>query len=226
MINFLTKPPSPKVILFSLLGLITIFLLIISSHQPPVPQITKTNPPNQAKYILDNQPLTFNFNQPLTPKQISNLNFKITPPTKLESIWKNNQTLILTPTQPLQPSTPYQINFYYRDQLIYQYQFTTNPYSTKELLEQGKQQTLDDLAYGKKEASFYRQNPWYQKMPIKTQEYYIVYDFGQKLFRFHFYISPTPKLIQQALEKLKKIGVPEPIKYKVIPPKSSAILKP
>jgi len=83
------------------------------------------------------------------------------------------------------------------------------------------QQIQDALKYGQALKDLNQKYPWYSKLPIETKDYRIIYDFDKEMFRIRIKSTSetsdnTKPIIQNALSDLKRIGVPEPVKYYVL----------
>jgi hypothetical protein len=78
----------------------------------------------------------------------------------------------------------------------------------------------DDMSFNKSLLNLNEQYPWYSKLPIDTDSYHIVYDFSEAKFRIRLKktisSNQIEKVVQDAMSDLKKIGVPEPIKYYIL----------
>lgn len=84
----------------------------------------------------------------------------------------------------------------------------------QELISEVEAKTLTgrDYIYAQATIDFIKKYPWYEKMPINTQEYLIVYDLDKSSFRIVLKMSPTSPesqknaAINSALQDIKSIG--------------------
>jgi len=74
-------------------------------------------------------------------------------------------------------------------------------------LKDRQQTTEDDKAFNEALEKIHSQSPWLKQLPIKTNNYKIVYDFNKQAFRIHLLTTSTEEIKQQALQSLKDIGV-------------------
>lgn len=72
--------------------------------------------------------------------------------------------------------------------------------------EKAAQQTQDDLTTAKVIEEFHSDYPWYNKIPVETADYRIVFDFSKNSFRIRLLTQDTPAIRGTALGDLKAIG--------------------
>lgn len=77
----------------------------------------------------------------------------------------------------------------------------------------------NDYVYAQKMNEFFQDYPWYKKIPIKTNDYLIIYDFDKQQFRIRLKIDPNSSedikngVIQRAVQDIRNIGVEGGIIY-------------
>jgi hypothetical protein len=77
-----------------------------------------------------------------------------------------------------------------------------------------------EVRYNSKLKEIYAKYTWYQKIPIETDLYFIVFDFEKESFRIRYkegVNKNNPTILEQALQDIKNIGA-DPSKYYVINP--------
>jgi len=197
-----------------------ILVLFVSFYfSPKPPTITSTQPQKNQQYIIDTSDIIINFDRIISKEDRRLLNISITPAVKGETVFVKN-TLIFKPNL-LSKNQQYQIKVMYKKDIIYDFSFKTNLYSTEEIKLQGQQQIEDDYLFNKKFEQAVKEYPWYPQLPIKTSEYTIYYDFDLELFRIRI-LTPSLEaqdleaVTEKALKELIEIGVPKPIKHEII----------
>lgn len=65
----------------------------------------------------------------------------------------------------------------------------------------------NDLEYSQGLTELHNKYPWYSKLPIETKDYRIVYDFEKNSFRIRILTESSESLKNDALNKLRSIGV-------------------
>lgn len=209
------KTISTKQILFAIAATAigVIFAISFSTKSAELyPVVISTEPANGEISVLDRAVIKINFGQNIPQKQQSFVSFSLSPVTELSSSWTSASSILIKPVM-LLPNIDYAGVVLFRNQLIYKFSFKTNKFSLNELKEQGFQQGKDDFIFGQKMQKLMEQYPWYEKMPIQSPSYTIVYDFEKEAFRIR--ITATPPLTdnqrktieQEALKALRDIGV-------------------
>jgi len=197
--------------------LASILLLFINATST-IPSIINSSIKDGQTNILLDTSLDLTFSVPLSSKERRRLTFVFTPQLPSSPIWDKTSTIVRLITPSLfTKNTHYSIKVLYQNKPIYTISFTTNPYDKADLIEQGKKQALDDLIFGQKVSESLKKRPWLSSLPIRTPSYYIYFDTPSQKFLFYFVAPQTPALEQQAVDALKKIGVPtQDLKYTVV----------
>lgn len=175
-------------------------------------KLINTFPFQGANYVLDDSTISFIFNQSLSDLEIASLTIMTEPKFDYETTFDKKIKLIIDPIYPLTTNTDHSISLFYEDELFFKLDFKTNPLTTEQINQGIEQQAEDDYYYAQTEAEFYQEYPWYQQLPIVTDEYTIVYDFSQKLFRVRLKdpnISDQEKVevMNKALKDIQEIGI-------------------
>ena len=81
--------------------------------------------------------------------------------------------------------------------------------------EEMRQTIVGDSVFNNNVQIFYTKYPWYKKIPIETEKYFIVYDFEKTSFRIRFKGGVDvndAEVLKSALEDIRKIGA-DPTRY-------------
>lgn len=209
------KTFSTKQILFAAMAIAIGVVIAVSLSMKPTelaPTVISTEPANGEISVLDNALIKISFGQNISQKLQSLVSFSLSPVTELSSSWTSASSILIKPVA-LLPNIDYAGVVLFRNQPIYKFSFKTNKFSLNELKDQGFQQGKDDFIFGQKMQKLMEQYPWYEKMPIQTPSYTIVYDFEKEAFRIRITASPPltdnqrKTIEQEALKALRDIGV-------------------
>lgn len=76
------------------------------------------------------------------------------------------------------------------------------------LTQDEKEQLESDKEFGRWTKEIYDTYPWYDKLPLKTQRYFVYYDIYEKKFIADIYLSGEQNTIKnEVLTELKNIGI-------------------
>ena len=209
--------------IYTLLGLILIIattlaiLPFISRKQKEIqPDVTSTTPKNNSVFVNEKAEVIITLNRNILPEEGSLLKIKIIPDEQVKIVYQENKIRI-SPETSFKINTTYKIEVIYKEKVIYTLVFETTPFTPEQIQEEGAKQTAADLDYNEAYKDFLTKFPWYPSLPIEKIEYRVVYDFEKESFRIRLKIPVQNEeqkinIISRALEDLKKIGVPQPIK--------------
>ena len=179
-------------------------------------KVSYTNPKSGTKDISTDTEIDIFFNREIKDNEKAQISVDISPQEDLSFLFSKSQ-LKIVPKNPLKTATTYSLDIKVNKRKISSFSFETLLFTPEQIAKEGLLQSRDDLAFGEVYKKFLSDFPWYLSLPIEKSTYRIVYDFEKKSFRIRFKIALSAKqeetLINQALEELKKIGVPEPISY-------------
>jgi len=182
-------------------------------------KITDVSPKNGSKDVLTSTEINVFFNREIKESEKTQISVDISPQEDVGFLFSKNQ-LKIVPKNPLKIATNYSLDIKVNKRKIFSFSFETRLFTQEQISKEGLLQSRDDLAFGEAYKKFIEVYPWYTSLPIEKSAYRIVYDFEKKSFRIRFKIQVSDtaenNLIKQALEDLKKIGVPEPISYYTI----------
>ena len=182
-------------------------------------KITDVSPKNGSKDVLTSTGINVFFNREIKESEKAQISVDISPQEDLSFLFSKNQ-LKIVPKNPLKIATNYSLDVKVNNRKMFGFSFETRLFTQEQISKEGLLQSRDDLAFGEAYKKFIEVYPWYTSLPIEKSAYRIVYDFEKKSFRIRFKIQVSDtaenNLIKQALEDLKKIGVPEPISYYTI----------
>lgn len=98
---------------------------------------------------------------------------------------------------------------------------TEDQFDTSQVTQETLQQLYKgEMEYNNKLKELYAKYPWYQKIPIETDLYSIVFDFEVESFRIRYkegVNKKNPTILEQALQDIRNIGA-DPSKYYIINP--------
>jgi hypothetical protein len=210
-----------KYILF-ILVVILIGLGMFWFHQKtPGIEVSQTNPLNNAQDVGLDTKIVIIFNKTPDKTTKTKIAYKIDPETNIKSSWNENK-LILTPEKELMTNTTYEILITYKNKKIYYLSFKTTLLGFAQSEKEIGQQAEDALAFGDAYKKFIDEYPWYRKLPLENKFAIVVYLFKEKSFRITFLQDiqgeqKQKEIVNDVLDSLKQIGVPEPINYYIVP---------
>lgn len=216
MIKKIVKKPILLVFVFFLLAALLVVWLV---QKKPALKIEQTNPQDKETEVLVTTDILLIFNRKVEQEEQKFAKIEISPEIEYVGFWQDNQFTI-SPKKPLEKETEYEIKINLKEKNIHTFSFKTAPFTPEQIEEEGKLQSQDDLEFGEAFKKFIKDHPWYVHIPIETVEYRIVYDFEKDSFRIRIKvpveITEEERMIEKALESLKKAGVPEPVSYYVL----------
>jgi len=201
--------------------LVALAILLLPKRQKELPlNVISTNPKNNAVFVDTKAEIILTLSRAVSVEEGNNLKTQITPEGKTGIVYQEDKIRI-SPEEPFNFNTKYEISVIYKDKNIYTLGFTTTPFTQKQIQEEGAKQTAGDLAFTEAYKQFLTKYPWYTRLPIENFEYRIVYDFEKESFRIRIKVpGQTPEqesqIVQKALANLKKIGVKDPVSYYVL----------
>jgi hypothetical protein len=174
--------------------------------------VASSNPQNQSEDVILTPPITVSFAEDLNTDQQANISFTIQPDLDVLQKWFSAAVLQLTPTQSPESSTTYTVTILYKKKTIYSFTFATTAETPEELAEAGRIQAEEDFLFAEEEKEFYETYPWYVSIPIRTEDYVIVYNFEKEAFRIRLTLGDNPSGAEinaakrEALDDLEDIG--------------------
>lgn len=212
---------NPKIITAAVVGFIAIvFIALVVSlfvrpaeEEDAAPAVASSSPQNQSEGVILTLPITVSFAEDLDTGQQANVSFTIQPGLDVLQEWTNAAVLQLALTQLPESSTTYTVTVLYKKKAIYSFTFTTTAETPEELTEAGRVQAEEDFLFAQEEKEFYKTYPWYGSIPIRTDDYVIVYNFEKEAFRISLTLGENPLGAQieaaktRALDSLEAIGV-------------------
>jgi len=202
LIQIIKKYPKKTIAL--IIGILIIIFLLIPTPSAK-PKIISNNI-DKTLFFPDQSKLNIDFSQKISNKQKQKITIKTNPEFETEFKWDNNN-LQITPKNYLQPNTNYSVSIFYKNQQIDSFEFKTNPYSSQEFQQQLIQQTQNDILYNNALKDLFEKYPWYNHMPIITENYHIFYDFNKNAFKIRLITETTEEIKQQALKSLEDINI-------------------
>lgn len=201
-------------------GIVIFGLLVYMFTRPPSIKVVSTSPKDNTKNVLAIEHILVTFNRNPSPDETKNITIETDPKTEFDLKWQRD-TLEATAKDSLRESANYSVKIMLKSKSLYNFTFTTASTPHAQLIESGNKQVSDDYQFSQALQNFLKVYPWYKYLPIETGDYRIVYDFQNNQFRIRILkkgVSDAEQksIVNNALESLKKIGVPEPISYYVL----------
>ena len=202
-----------------------VFLLVAAAvyfvfSVPPRVEVVSSLPQDKSEAVSQTADLFVNFDKEVPASVQKLIAISISPEESIEFIWTGDKVKVV-PKEKLDPGTLYTITVSLRRREIFRFSFTTALFTEEQLAREGALQSQDDLEYGEAFKAFAQQYPWYLALPIERNEYRIVYDFEGSSFRIRLKLVPTDietetRIIDQALEEIRKLGIEDPVPYYVV----------
>lgn len=200
---------------FFLGGIGILFQTLFPDRKPIVSSIS----PNNETNVPENSSFTLSFSTLLDDKTKKSLTFQTNPVISAKSYWlDNNYQYYFQLTELMKNNTDYTIQVFYKDTEIFSHSFKTAEFSLEEMQAQLIEQSKYEHEFGQAVREQIQEFPWYQKIPIETDQFIIVYDYKLKSFRINLLIPEnTNEEIKQNLQKkaltaLQEINV-DPVEW-------------
>jgi len=182
--------------------------------------VVSSVPRDNSEAISQTTDIFVNFDKEVPASVQKLIAISVSPEEPIEFIWTGDR-LKIVPKEKLDPGTLYTLTVSLRGREIFRFSFTTALFTEEQLAREGALQSQDDLEYGEAFKAFAQQYPWYLALPLERNEYRIVYDFEESSFRIRLKLVPTDietenRIIDQALEEIRKLGIEDPVPYYVV----------
>ena len=199
-----------------ILGAMVYFLV----SAPPRIEVLSSVPQDKSENVSQTTDIFVNFDKEVSPSLQKQIKVEISPEEQIEFIW-TGEKLKIVPKEKLDPGNTYTIRVKLREAEIFRFSFSTALFTEDQLAKEGELQSQDDFEYGEAFKEFAQRYPWYLSLPIERNEYRIVYDFEENSFRIRLKLVPAnaeteKKIIDAALEEIRKLGIKDPIAYNVV----------
>lgn len=151
------------------------------------------------------------FSRPLSLSEKTYTKIAVVGVSGISSWSSNNTTVTFTPTTHLETNSVYEVKLTY-GVTTKTWSFTTIPQTAISVGDTNNIQVQSDENFGDWQNQIYNQYPWYDQLPLQTNEYYTYFNIDSKEFISSLYISPSDtKKIQllknEVLQKLQGFGV-------------------
>lgn len=214
-----------KIIIISaaaLLGLV-IYLTVSTSIDvgDDAVELFSTSPSNGVEDVSQDTTVDIVFLNSLSNKEKDLVEIKVEPSVEFNESWLTDKQLRINPLSKLRYDTNYVVTVFYDSEVLTSFTFTVEQdpdlvdvVSEIELTEEDEQVLLED-AFSVQESlnEIEQQAPWYFDLPIKKDNYVVIYNTERGEFRISLYISensPQSEIdntINSALSDLDSIGV-------------------
>lgn len=185
--------------IFFLGGVGILFQTLFPDRTPIVSSIS----PNNTTNIPENSSFTVSFTTLVDEDTKESLSFRTTPAISAKSYWlDNNYQYYFQLSEFMTNNTDYTIQVFYKDSEIFSHTFKTSEFSLEEIQAQLIEQSKYEHEFGQAVREQIEEFPWYQKIPIETDQFIIVYDYKLKSFRINLLIpEDMNEEIKQNLQK-------------------------
>lgn len=170
-----------------LIGGLLIALLVgfLRTASLGAPAVASLEPAEGQDNFLGETPIVAIFKEDLSEKQQDLVYFEFQPEAFFTIRWTANNQVEATLVQPLalELNTTYSVQVLYKNKPIYTSSFKTPAITEEQLTQDLAEQTEGDDLFADAQTDWYKDNPWYPKLPIIKDDYTIVYEPNTKKFR-------------------------------------------
>lgn len=195
-------------------GFLLFLILLLFMRQSPL-TVTSTVPNNNATDVETFSEISIIFSRPLTQNEISSISLRFVPDIQGKAQWESNMELVYTPASPLNPSTKYTATLTYLTR-AHVWSFTTILSDKVTIEEQQRLQTEADRDFAQWQENLFTNYPWYENLPLQTDDYFVYFDPEKKEFIGKLYPKSVRQIsVQEQIDsyqnevylRLEKMGV-------------------
>lgn len=188
------------IILGGCLVLVAIFFLIQQFFPKTTMKIIAFLPSDGATEIALSPTISVTFSRPASPEEQKQIFFFTELLIKGASEWSGDRkTFTLKPEGPLKVEQKYQLELSYPGKK-FSWSFTTKKSEQLTQDEQIQLQAEADRNFAQAQKEILENYPWFLKLPILTDQYFVYFDLEKKIFVAKLYIGGNKSLV----EPLKK----------------------
>lgn len=208
--------------LFLIIGAV-LFILLRSSTTPYTGpkslenlSIKEVFPPDQSSSVGIFTPIRVIFNRPLILEEQSSVSILADPTFDAQGGWlENGGVFSFTPSSPLLPEQKYLLTVNFGPKK-YSWEFTTVATENVSIEEQIKVQEKADRDFGEWSKNLYDNYPWYNNLPLNTNDYFVYFDPDKKQFFADLYPKTSSTIPQnnqvqrfkeEVTSKLQSFGI-------------------
>jgi len=196
----LSKVSKAVLISIGFLGMFGLLLQFIFPER--IPSVTGISPVYTVG-VPENSDITISFSAILDESTKKNLKFISEPEISANAFWlENNYQYHFQNTQPLKNNTNYTITVFYRNTKIFTHSFITNEFSDAQQQEHIREQAQEDINFDEAIKKLQTEYPWYDDIPLETDQFTIIYNYDRKQFRIRLKISEDTN--QEIIDNLTK----------------------
>lgn len=197
MINFIQKITNyfkslsivSKISLVSVLSLGILGLLLQNIFPDRIPQVTSISPVYTIG-VPENSDITISFSTVLDESTKNNIRFSIDPEISANGFWlENGYQYYFQNTKPFKNNTNYTISVFYKKNNIFSHSFMTNEFSLEEQQAHIREQAQEDINFDEAIKKLQAEYPWYDDIPLETEQFTIIYNYDRKQFRIRLQVS-------------------------------------
>lgn len=177
--------------------------------------LTAFSPQDKAMGVSTNSQISVTFSRPLSSQEADAVKLSSNPSVTFKKSVAANTTLIFIPVSPLEPGQTYRMELSYTGGQK-NWSFITISYSALTSEDKLKLQTKSDQEFGSLVDNVYKNYPWYDKLPLQTNDYFVFFNTDKREFQATLYpknSSNTPldkqaeELRAQILKSLDTLGI-------------------
>jgi hypothetical protein len=204
------------VIIISIFALLFAGLYLFLSRAVQ-PTVINTSPDNGSSDVSETSQISINFDASIQEKSKTKIFVALKPQADFDSTWLANTYKIIPKTN-LQNNQKYTVNVLFDNTKIYSFSFETEIFNSAVIQKYGSLQSQNDFVFGQVTKDLITKYPWYTSLPVKTNNYIVDYDFDKQEFVITFLVpiessDQLNTLTSDVMQKLKGIGVKDPITY-------------
>ncbi|MEX2053444.1 MAG: hypothetical protein WD940_00320 [Patescibacteria group bacterium] len=194
---------------------IALLIVIFGGRGFGTPAVASIEPAGGQENYLGEIPIAVTFQEDLTEEQQDLVYFEFQPEAFFTLRWTAANRVEARFVQPLalELDTNYSVKVLYNNEPIYTSSFKTPAITEEQLLQDLTEQTEGDELFAEAQTDWYKDNPWYSKLPIIEDDYTIVYEPDTKKFRIRITMEENTLGTQigdakdRAIKNLETIGV-------------------
>lgn len=220
---------------FVLILLFIVFsLLLFQTESPPTKQgpqriptkaivdqqkqlgVTSFSPVHGARNISAFTSITVTFIDPIPTTQQTTIKLSLTPSIEGKQTWsEDRKTVIYTPINPLETEASYTATLT-RDEGSASWTFTTASFNDSSSSDQEKLEEIRSQNVVKAENEFFQKYPWYNNLPLESENYFVYLDTEKGILVGLIYPDPsssTPidtqvnSMKQEITNRLNSVGI-------------------
>lgn len=156
-------------------------------------QVSNVSPSNNAQNVGIYANIVITLSRSLDSNEQKNISVQTSPSANFKQQW-SGRTLTLTPQGVLKTNTTYTNIVTYSGQPLSQWSFTVVSPNNISKEDMAKEQSQSDKNFGNWQQNIITNYPWYNKLPISTNSYFVYFDLNKKQIVARIYLDPNSSL--------------------------------